>query len=62
MVHFASESKRLFEGVGPRGQNHELLHIETVAGVNAAVYDVEGGAGHHKLVSWFASQLCQVMV
>lgn len=45
VVHLAAHAHGLGEGGRAHGQDHELLHGEGVAGVGAAVDDVEGGNG-----------------
>jgi hypothetical protein len=51
VIHFGADLQRVPEGGGSNGENHELLHGELVAGVAAAVDDVEGWDGQHHLAT-----------
>lgn len=62
MVDLDTEAERLLEGSGTSGQDHELLHLEAVAGVCTTVDDVERWDRHNELVSGLASQLSEVVV
>lgn len=41
VVDLGADAHGLFEAAGPHGQDHELLHGQLVAGVGAAIDDVE---------------------
>jgi hypothetical protein len=62
VVDFDTDLERLLEGRSAGGENHELLHLETVSSVSATVDDVEGRHWHDELVGRFSCKLSQMMV
>merc|ERR1719411_991394 len=60
VVELRSHSHGLAEAGGSKGQHHELLHGELVAGVAAAVDNVEAGHRHHHVLH--ASEISNVAV
>ncbi len=51
VVHFSADLQRVPEGGRANRQYHELLHGQLVAGVAAAVNDVEGRDGKNHLAA-----------
>ena len=62
VVDFAADSERVAEGLGPGGENHELLHGQLIASVGASVDHIQRRHRGDEFMGGFAGQFSDVVV